>query len=59
MDAKQAEWAKETKAAGGKGWPAGKIKKAKKLAENLKGSAAVGSPQALARWAVARGALPK
>ena len=59
MDAKVQKWAKMTKSAGGKGWPVDKVRKAKKLAEKLKGSGAIDNPHALARWAVARGAVKK
>lgn len=57
MDQAKQEWAKQTKAAGGKGWPLGKLKKAKALAEKMKPDGEIDNPHALSRWAVARGAI--
>lgn len=48
-----AAWAKKA-AEDDTGWPVEKMKKAKRLAESMKGKDEIDDPHALSRWMVAR-----
>lgn len=59
MNKELEDWAKRRSEKKGNKWPREKLRKAKRLAEKMKGNPDIDNPHALARWAAARGRIGK